>query len=76
MNLCNIGHEFDYEMEKLIRLFLPFEKITVTPNEEFDGDYALCKVYQDGDEIKVLAQLDLQGKKASRLASVDISVMM
>ena len=27
MKLCNIGHEFDYEMEKLIRLFLPFEKI-------------------------------------------------
>ena len=27
MKLCNIGHNFDYETEKLLRLFFPFEKI-------------------------------------------------
>ena len=29
MKLCNLGHDFDYELEKLIRLFLPFEKIEI-----------------------------------------------
>ena len=27
MKLCNIGQDFRYELEKLIRIFLPFEKI-------------------------------------------------
>lgn len=29
MNLCCIGHTFQYEMEKLCRIFLPFEKIQI-----------------------------------------------
>ncbi|MBO5321822.1 MAG: coproporphyrinogen dehydrogenase HemZ [Clostridia bacterium] len=27
MNLCLIGHNFRYELEKLVRIFMPFEKI-------------------------------------------------
>ena len=30
MNLCCIGHTFQYEMEKLCRIFLPFEKIQIS----------------------------------------------
>ena len=30
MNLCCIGHTFQYEMEKLCRLFIPFEKIQIS----------------------------------------------
>lgn len=29
MKLCLIGHSFGYELEKLIRIFLPFEKIEI-----------------------------------------------
>ena len=45
MNLCNINHSFNYETEKLCRIFLPYEKITVT-NEIVEADiYAVCKIY-------------------------------
>ena len=27
MNLCFINHNFRYELEKLVRIFMPFEKI-------------------------------------------------
>ena len=34
MRLCLINHEHRYETEKLIRIFLPFEKIEFTDREE------------------------------------------
>ena len=44
MNLCNIDHVFNYETEKLCRIFLPYEKInicdTVIPSEL----YAVCSL--------------------------------
>lgn len=43
MNLCNINHSFNYETEKLCRIFLPYEKIAVL-NEIVEADiYAVCK---------------------------------
>ena len=74
MNLCNIGHTFDYEMEKLIRLFLQFEKIVVTQNENLSGDYALCKVCESADDIKVFAELALHDKTACFSSVVDKSI--
>ena len=29
MNLCNINHSFNYELEKLCRIFLPNDKINI-----------------------------------------------
>ena len=67
MKLCNIGHNFDYEMEKLIRLFLPFEKITVLHTEEYDDRYAVCSLFENGDDrilmIPECAELLLEGVK-------------
>ena len=37
MKLCLINHSFKYELEKLIRIFLPFEKIEFY-NEVISGD--------------------------------------
>lgn len=74
MKLCNIGHEFDYEMEKLIRLFLPFEKISVLHTEECDGDYAVCKVFDNGDDVVVSARLKIKNDEASFTAVVDKSI--
>lgn len=42
MNLCNINHGFDYELEKLCRIFLPFEKINILKTEESAEIYAVC----------------------------------
>lgn len=48
MNLCNIGHSFNYELEKLCRLFLPFEKIAVISEVRKDSIYAVCRLSDDG----------------------------
>lgn len=74
MKLCNIGHQFDYEMEKLIRLFLPFEKIEVLNSEENDINCAICKVYEDGDDIIVSAKLSLENDIAEFSAVVDKTI--
>lgn len=74
MNLCNIGHKFDYEMEKLIRLFLPFEKIQVFDSVKKDGDYAICTVFENGGKTFAEAQLFLKGDSVDFLSAVDTNV--
>ncbi|MBQ8267898.1 MAG: coproporphyrinogen dehydrogenase HemZ, partial [Clostridia bacterium] len=71
MKLCNIGHNFDYEMEKLIRLFLPFEKIEVLHTEQTDTRYAVCEVKQNGDDTIVRVKLVLENGEAEFSAVVD-----
>ncbi len=74
MKLCNIGHEFDYEMEKLIRLFLPFEKISVLHTEEYDENCAVCSVCENDNDIVVSAKLKLENREASFSAVVDKTI--
>ena len=65
MKLCLINHSFRYEIEKLIRIFLPFEKIeftdvyeitdssAVTIIEEVDGKtFAKAELYYNSKIIK------------------------
>ena len=47
MKLCLINHEYRYELEKLIRLFYPFEKIEFFNNEQTD-------------ELSAISELDLK----------------
>ena len=44
MNLCNINHSFNYETEKLCRLFLPFEKINILDTRAADEVYAVTEI--------------------------------
>ena len=44
MNLCNINHSFNYETEKLTRLFLPFHKINVIDRVETAEIYAVTEL--------------------------------
>ena len=74
MKLCNIGHNFDYEMEKLIRLFLPFEKIEVLHTVETDQKYAVCEVLEQGDDIVTRVKLVLQNQEAQFCAVVDKTI--
>ena len=59
MNLCNIGHNFNYELEKLCRIFLPHEKIKILNVEKSDDVYAVC--FSDNDKASVF--LDYFGHK-------------
>ncbi len=74
MKLCNIGHNFDYEMEKLIRLFLPFEKIQVLHHFEADQSLAVCTLLTDGDNAISEAQVSLDGKTVKYSSAVDTDI--
>ncbi|MBE6749782.1 MAG: coproporphyrinogen dehydrogenase HemZ [Ruminococcaceae bacterium] len=58
MNLCLIGHDFKYELEKLIRIFLPFEKIEFFNEISLSDDYAITEI----KENKATAKVCLNGK--------------
>ncbi len=74
MKLCNIGHEFDYEMEKLIRLFLPFEKIEVSHSVSLGDRYAHCSVCEDDCDTLVIAKLKLGENEIQFSATVDKTI--
>ncbi len=59
MNLCNINHGFNYELEKLCRIFLPHDKINILDRVEVSDIYAVCTLYEN--EAK--AQLFFDGRK-------------
>ncbi len=64
MIIINKGHSFNYEMEKLARLFLPFQRITAADDKGKEKDYAVCSVYEENGEAYSSAKLVLNGKTA------------
>lgn len=62
MKLCLINHSFRYELEKLVRIFLPFEKIEFFDTKELSESLAITEI----QENKAIAQLTLEGKRAER----------
>ena len=80
MQLCNIGHNFDYETEKTVRIFLPFEKINISHNAENGENIAVCEIVSPGQftaratvnylgktetESEVIAGLDEKSKETA-----------
>ncbi len=66
MNLCNINHSFNYETEKLCRLFLPFEKINILSDRLPAEIYAVTEIKGN----KALAQLHIGEKSAAYDAEI------
>ncbi len=58
MKLCMLNHSFRYEIEKLIRIFLPFEKIEFLSVREISDNTVVTEIKND----KALAELYLGGK--------------
>ena len=58
MKLCLVNHSFRYELEKLIRIFLPFEKIEFL-NQRVEGDSVAVVTLGD----KACAELFLCGER-------------
>lgn len=60
MKLVLIGHDFQYELEKLIRIFLPFEKIEfcTTESEDLGDSYAKTFLSENGTQLQVELKLD------------------
>lgn len=66
MNLYCINHKFLYETEKLLFLFLPFEKNTVF--EQFiadEGNYFYTEISKTESEVTFKAEFSFDGKKES-----------
>ncbi len=63
MNLYYISHNYRYEAEKLLRLFFPLEKINeFTEFNEDSGNYLLTEIKGE-EELLMIAELSLNGKK-------------
>ena len=63
MKICNFGNSFAYELEKLSRLFLPFERIDVIDRLEKDKRYAVTKTEYTDKGCKTSAFLSLDGRE-------------
>ena len=66
MKLCNIGHNFNYELEKLCRIFLPFEKIEVLDHLCEADSLAVCELLEAKGKYTARVSLLLKGRKAER----------
>ena len=66
MILCNINNSFNYELEKLCRLFLPFEKIKISDVllDKDDCVFAVTSLDTDTVKTKLTASLDMFGRSA------------
>lgn len=62
MNLCLINHNFRYELEKLVRIFLPFEKIIFCDSLELSDSCAVTEIKEDNNSLIAVAQLYIGGK--------------
>lgn len=67
MNLCLINHSFRYELEKLIRIFLPFEKIEFFNEKVLSDSYAVTEIVCGNAQ----ATLCLFGKEYFEKAEID-----
>ena len=63
MIICNLGNNFDYELEKLSRLFLPFERIDVKSSLTVDKRYAVTKTEYSDNGCNIYAFLSIDGKE-------------
>ena len=59
MKLCLIGHSFGYELEKLIRIFLPFEKIEVCESRDNSDRAAVTVLSSENGVTRLSAELIL-----------------
>lgn len=69
MKLCLVNHEYRYELEKLLRIFFPFEKIEFS-NENKPSEF--CAVTElKLSELKAKAKLYAFGKEFQSEKSID-----
>ncbi len=68
MNLCNISHSFNYETEKLCRLFLPFEKIEILNKRQESEIFAVTELC--GEIAK--AELNIGKEKAEYTEKIEL----
>lgn len=64
------GHEFKYEIEKLCRIFLPFERFDFQTQNQQECDIGV--ILDKGNEYKMVAFLKLLGTQTTKTATVSV----
>ncbi len=64
------GHDFKYEIEKLCRIFLPFERFDFETENQKECD--IWVILEQGKEYNMVAFLKLLGKQTTKTATVPI----
>ncbi len=62
MKLCLINHSYKYELEKLIRIFSPFEKIEFCEGEEREDRTSITSLLRGEKETRLSAELLIDNK--------------
>ena len=70
MKLCLINHSYKYELEKLIRIFLPFEKIEFSETQEEGDRIAVTSLVKGEKETLLSAKLLIDNKSRSFSESI------
>ncbi|MBQ5969174.1 MAG: coproporphyrinogen dehydrogenase HemZ [Clostridia bacterium] len=70
MNLVTVNHSFQYELEKLLRVFFPAAKIAVTTEPNGEPDVALTVLERTAGGANVTATLCVFGKTRTETAFV------
>jgi oxygen-independent coproporphyrinogen-3 oxidase len=64
MTLFCISHSYHYEIENVIRLFLPFQKILVLKEKgEFSGDYLYTEKQEENGKTTLISEFSFGGKE-------------
>ena len=75
MMICIEGHSYHYEMENLVRLFYPNEKITVTTEsaKEFEKPYIITSAVKDGECCTIKVKVCFEDFEKQNISSVSLS---
>lgn len=70
MNLSLVGHSYKYELEKLIRIFMPFEKITFSDYAVTEDCSAITELSSDEHITILKSRLIINGKDIAKAKEI------
>ena len=73
MNLVIVNHTYQYELEKLLRVFFPSAKVTVTTARSDEADYALTQLDPAPDGAVLSVTLCVFGSERTRTGHAHFS---
>ncbi len=66
MLFCTYNHSFIYELEKLARLFMPFEKFQFSTDAALPNEGIFTGVYSENGQIRLLVYVHIEGRSAQQ----------
>lgn len=73
INLCLLGHDFRYELEKLVRIFFPFEKIVILTERQITDFTAVTELLSQPCGETALGEFHFDGRVFKRSLEIDVN---